>query len=546
MATRILPTPDELEQALLAHILSPPVIRIAVIAATLMITNQEFHKIWMSRHTTKPHDWYMEKRMEAAAKLLLEGNTIDETARILGYASVGGLLVPFRTRFGKSPTEYIAEHREAESLIKHRAKVVEMSKVVAINARRIRCEKNWTQAKVAKALGVVASKYTLRESGEMLFSREQIERLAKALEVTSADLLEGFEINQNNNLQIDSMAEMSLGVAIGKNLRRIRKEKQLTLKDLEDLTDIEAYKLDYMEGGGHKFNRVMIEKLAMALGVPPSDLTEGADPSRDIAQLYETYKGLSVADIRLVEDSDQEADFDPEQLAKDTRKMLASEEKRSVRQVIRPVPKETEEPDLGAEEETPAQAKEEPVAPPAETASQPTDPGSAAQLLIEYTKQTPHLQDMVEKLYKARLTDKITDLALYVQRKLLPTVIVAYVSDEDNKVKAVERVRTMSEAEKFTYLQFCAQGYDTWKAALFPEEELSLGVLIAANTEAALVAAFELDKRRALADLLLPLIRSSSSPRGVDMGLLSMAVGEWIEDLTKVQQAITEYLETTK
>ncbi len=62
-------------------------------------------------------------------------------------------------------------------------------KLFAENLRKIREQKGMTQDQVAKAAGINTNYYAVIERGEVNPTYEKIERIVKALEVKSSDIL---------------------------------------------------------------------------------------------------------------------------------------------------------------------------------------------------------------------------------------------------------------------------------------------------------------------------------------------------------------------
>jgi len=69
--------------------------------------------------------------------------------------------------------------------------------------------------------------------------------------------------------------EVEIIKRIGKNLRKLRKERDLSLRELAHIADVDHMTIFRIEKGQANPQATMIVVLAEALGVTPADLFEG-------------------------------------------------------------------------------------------------------------------------------------------------------------------------------------------------------------------------------------------------------------------------------
>lgn len=78
-------------------------------------------------------------------------------------------------------------------------------------------------------------------------------------------------------LDEDSPADRALNYAVGKRIRELRQDKNMTQKQLSELSDIKATYITLIEATGVNLSLKLLQRLADALGVTPRDLL----PARD-------------------------------------------------------------------------------------------------------------------------------------------------------------------------------------------------------------------------------------------------------------------------
>ncbi|MEO8715018.1 MAG: helix-turn-helix transcriptional regulator [Acetobacteraceae bacterium] len=78
-------------------------------------------------------------------------------------------------------------------------------------------------------------------------------------------------------LDEDSPADRALNYAVGKRIRELRQDKNMTQKQLSELSDIKATYITLIEAAGVNLSLKLLQRLADALGVTPRDLL----PARD-------------------------------------------------------------------------------------------------------------------------------------------------------------------------------------------------------------------------------------------------------------------------
>jgi len=78
-------------------------------------------------------------------------------------------------------------------------------------------------------------------------------------------------------LEEDSPADRALHFAVGKRIRELRQERNMTQKELADLSDVKSTYITLIEATGVNLSLTLLLQLATALGVAPQDLFSSSD-----------------------------------------------------------------------------------------------------------------------------------------------------------------------------------------------------------------------------------------------------------------------------
>lgn len=70
----------------------------------------------------------------------------------------------------------------------------------------------------------------------------------------------------------EEICKFDTDLYVGKKIRHYRRERGLSLSELEDLTGISAKQIQKFETGGNRINATAIHKIAVALGLGPESL----------------------------------------------------------------------------------------------------------------------------------------------------------------------------------------------------------------------------------------------------------------------------------
>lgn len=84
-------------------------------------------------------------------------------------------------------------------------------------------------------------------------------------------------------------------------IRELRKDRGLTLEQLASKIGVSTPHLSEVERGKKNLNNHLIERLALALGVPHSDLIGEPEPEDELTRLRRTLAALSESDRARVE-----------------------------------------------------------------------------------------------------------------------------------------------------------------------------------------------------------------------------------------------------
>jgi AraC family transcriptional regulator of arabinose operon len=84
-------------------------ISVESIAESLSLNRRYLSRLFKERYGVTMQDYLVSVRLEAAAKLLLEGYTVSESAQLCGYRDPFNFSKMFHRHYGTSPREYAAE-----------------------------------------------------------------------------------------------------------------------------------------------------------------------------------------------------------------------------------------------------------------------------------------------------------------------------------------------------------------------------------------------------------------------------------------------------
>lgn len=140
--------------------------------------------------------------------------------------------------------------------------------------RYLRKLKNLTQQDLANSLGINRSTYARYETGDHEADYETLNKLADFFDV-SVDYILG----RTDNPSPPSTRRIDRGTTIGKRLKQLREERQLTLRQLAQVAHVSHSFISDIEQGRSNPSIETLKALARALGVSLTDLTDDPIPS---------------------------------------------------------------------------------------------------------------------------------------------------------------------------------------------------------------------------------------------------------------------------
>lgn len=84
------------------------------IAAVLSLDRRYLGRLFKAQYGVSLQEYLISVRMEAAARFLLDGRTVGESARLCGYHDPLNFSRMFRRRFGVSPRRYVCEQNSPD------------------------------------------------------------------------------------------------------------------------------------------------------------------------------------------------------------------------------------------------------------------------------------------------------------------------------------------------------------------------------------------------------------------------------------------------
>lgn len=84
-------------------------------AEALDVSSKTLHRAFIADTGLTFSQWRTRARIYAAERLLIEGNSVQETAEIIGYATTTGFIKAFRQAFGSTPAAHVRAKRRTRS-----------------------------------------------------------------------------------------------------------------------------------------------------------------------------------------------------------------------------------------------------------------------------------------------------------------------------------------------------------------------------------------------------------------------------------------------
>ncbi|HEY8435897.1 MAG TPA: XRE family transcriptional regulator [Haloplasmataceae bacterium] len=161
-----------------------------------------------------------------------------------------------------------------------------------VNLRKMH---GYTQQKVAEALGISRGAYGNYETGKREPDTETLSALAELYGV-SVDFLLG---RTDNPAPPSTRRDIDRGTTIGKRLKQLREERQLTLRQLAQVAHVSHSFISDIEQGRSNPSIETLKALARALGVSLTDLTDDPTPAErgetlNIPIVGKTHGGLPI------------------------------------------------------------------------------------------------------------------------------------------------------------------------------------------------------------------------------------------------------------
>lgn len=161
--------------------------------------------------------------------------------------------------------------------------------ILGYNIKRIRKEKNVTLKDLEEITGITNSYISAIENGRKINpSQEKLEMLANALDVNLIDFYSEKKISKN---------------FLGENIKNLRMLKELTIRDLEEMTGIsKSYISDLENGRRVNPSQETLKKLAEILDITVSELYSNNEEtkqeikiiSNDLAEILDYLKKDSI------------------------------------------------------------------------------------------------------------------------------------------------------------------------------------------------------------------------------------------------------------